>query len=467
VSSGIGKSGSVGSTSVKIGNAQGFWGDRVDAAAELAQQQPDLDYLTLDYLAEVSMSILARQRIKRPELGYAGDFVDALRLLAPHWRERQGRHRLRVISNAGGLNPHGCAAACCEVLREAGCGDMRVAVVHGDDVLSLLKSAPRDQFRHLESGRPLSDVLEGITTANAYLGADGIVEALQLDADLVITGRVADPSMVLAPCIFEFQWTPDQYDRLAAGTIAGHLIECGTQVTGGVSTDWLTTPQAETIGFPIVEVSGDGQIVVTKAMAAGGRVSARTVKEQLLYEIGDPGCYLSPDVEVSFLNLSVEQESLNRVRVVGAAGRPAPSTYKVSATHTAGFRAIGQLTIFGADAVEKAHRCAEVIAARLDAVGLKPEQWLAETIQGTAAHTTFADPHLEAAVLRMGVSDSRREVAEQFSRELMPLVTAGPQGTTGYASGRPRVQEVFGYWPCLVDKTDVLARVELLDFPGS
>jgi len=452
---------------VRIGNAQGFWGDRVDAAAELARQQPDLDYLTLDYLAEVSMSILARQRVKRPQLGYARDFVDALKLLVPHWRERKGGHRLRVISNAGGLNPVGCAEACREVLRDAGCEHLRVAVVDGDDVLDQLKAEPRDQFRHLETGQPLSDVLQDITTANAYLGADGMVKALELDADLVITGRVADPSMVLSACVHEFGWTAEQHDCLAAGTIAGHLIECGAQVTGGVSTDWLTTPGADTIGFPIVEVSSDGQIVVTKADEAGGRVSERTVKEQLLYEIGDPGCYLSPDVEVSFLNLNVTQESANRVRVTGASGRPAPSSYKVSATHTAGYRAVGELTIFGADSAQKAKRCAEITVARLNAAGLTPNRWLAETIQGTAAHTTFADSNLEAAVLRMGVSDSRREVAERFSLELMPLVTAGPQGTTGYAGGRPRVQEVFGYWPCLIDKSDVDVKVELLNGENS
>lgn len=452
------------SKTIRIGNAQGFWGDRVDAAAELAAQQNDLDYLTLDYLAEVSMSILAKQQARRPELGYARDFVDAVEQLAPLWKTRQPQHPLRVISNAGGLNPHACAVACRDVLRKEGC-DLRVAVVSGDDVLSLLKSSANHHFRHFETGEPLSDVLDQLTTANAYQGADGVVEALRLDADLIVTGRVADPSMTLAPCIHEFGWSEDDYDRLAAGTIAGHLIECGAQVTGGVSTDWLALddPATRFIGFPIVEVNAFGEIVVTKAAAAGGVVNERTVKEQLLYEIGDPAHYLSPDVEVSFLELNVRQQEANRVAVGGAKGSPPPGTYKVSATYSAGYRAIGELTIFGSGAAQKAERSAAIVAARLADAGLQPEHWLAEQIVGHAGATTYRDESLEAVVLRMGVADPRRAVAERFSLELMPLVTAGPQGTTGYAAGRPRVQEVFGYWPCLIEKTLAPPQVELLD----
>ncbi len=322
-----------------IGNAQGFWGDSVDAPAQLVSQQPDIDYLTLDYLAEVSMSILASQRERDPTGGYARDFVEVVRSLIPFWRNGS---RVRVISNAGGLNPHGCAKACGEVLRQNGLNSMRIGVVTGDDVLSLLqaagtKGARSKLFTNLETGEPLTKVLGSLVTASAYLGAQPIAKALEAGADIVITGRVADPSLTVAPCVAEFGWGWHDHDRIAGATIAGHLIECGTQVTGGISTDWLEIPDPANMGFPIVEVSSDGTCVVTKPRRTGGVVNERTVKEQLLYEIGDPDNYLSPDVTVSFLSLQVSEEKKNRVRVSGARGRAPTSSYKVSASYRDGF----------------------------------------------------------------------------------------------------------------------------------
>ena len=282
---------------LRIGNAQAFWGDRNDAAAELLAREPELDYLTLDYLAEVSMSILAVQRERDSNAGYARDFVDVVRSLTGYWRSGG---TCRLITNAGGLNPTGCAQACKAVLEDAGCPPLKIAIVTGDDVFPAAKDAAGDPdspaasgFRHLESGAAIGGVADRLVTANAYLGAGPIAQALAEGADIVITGRVADPSMVVGACVHHFGWNDDDFARLAGATVAGHLIECGAQVTGGISTDWLSLSDPARIGFPIVEVAEDGSCVVTKPAGTGGAVNEWTVKEQLLYEIGDPGAYLS------------------------------------------------------------------------------------------------------------------------------------------------------------------------------
>ena len=456
---------------VKIGNAQGFWGDSVDAPSRLVSQQPDLDYLTLDYLAEVSMSILASQRARNPSAGYARDFVEVVRSLIPFWQKGS---KVRVISNAGGLNPHGCAKACAEVLRQADINSMRIVFVTGDDVLPLLKSAGGTNggaqsklFANLETGEPLTKVFGSLVTATAYLGAQPIAEALRAGADIVITGRVADPSLTVGPCVAEFGWDWNEHDRIAGGTIAGHLIECGAQVTGGISTDWLEIPDPANIGFPVVEVSSDGTCVVTKARGTGGVVNERTVKEQLLYEIGDPDNYLSPDVTVSFLSLQVRQEKKNRVRVSGARGRPPTSSYKLSASYQDGFWAQGQLTIFGRNAVAKARQSGEVILKRVREAGYDLERSSIECVGAGACMPGLLDKSIKAelleTVLRVSVADPQREAVERFTKEMSPLICGGPQGVTGYAAGRPRVHEVFGYWPCLIDKNDVHHQVDISD----
>jgi hypothetical protein len=316
---------------LRIGNAHAFWGDRADAAPEMLAREPDLDYVTLDYLAEVSMSILAIQRERDPAAGFARDFLDVIASLAPYWASGC---RCKLVTNAGGLNPRGCAEAVRAALEKAGCRAMKIGVVSGDDVLNQVRSdhSNASAFRNLDTGAAVDDVRDRLITANAYLGAAPIVEALNAGADIVITGRVADPSLVVAPCIHHFGWRDDELNRLAGATVAGHLIECGTQVTGGISTDWLNVPGTGEIGFPIVEVAEDGTCFVTKPRGTGCRVTAATVKEQLVYEIGDPANYLSPDVAVSFLNLGVDDLRNDRVRVAGAVGRARPDTLKVSAT---------------------------------------------------------------------------------------------------------------------------------------
>ena len=441
---------------LRIANAQGFWGDDPDAPARLATQSSNLDYLTLDYLAEVSMSILAKQRQRNPNLGYARDFLDVVRSLIPIW---QSGRKLKLIANAGGLNPRACAQAAAAILKDAGLTGMKLGIVTGDDVLQLLQStsaAPSIQ-------NPKSKI-QNLLTANAYLGAAPVVEAIRRGADIVVTGRVADPSLTVAPAIAHFNWL-DDYDRIAGATIGGHLIECGTQVTGGISTNWLGLPDPGNIGFPIAEVAADGSCVITKPPNTGGRVNEQTVKEQLLYEIGDPSNYLSPDATVSFLSLHVEDLGNDRVRVYGASGKPPPPTYKVSATYAAGYHASGTLAIFGRDAAAKARRGGDIVLQRLRAAGREPQRYLAECI-GAGEMVPTSQPRTSnpvEVVLRLSAADDRRDVVEYFTRQIVPLVTSGPPGTTGYAEGRPRVHESIGYWPTLIPRDLVTPNVEILE----
>lgn len=451
------------SRSIKIANAGGFWGDSADAALYLIQQQPDLDFITIDYLAELSLAIMAIQRERDPTAGFARDFVDLVRNLAPIWRSGS---QVRLVVNAGGLNPQGCARACAEVLAKTGIHGLKIGVVAGDDVRELLLAdAENPLYRHLEEGLSLQTVADRLVAANAYFGAEPIAEALRLGAQMVITGRVADPSLTVGPCLAHFGWSGDNYAAIAGATIAGHLIECGTQVTGGISTHWLDMPDLAHLGFPIVEVDARGDCVVTKPAQSGGRVSEETIKEQLLYEIGDPARYLSPDATVSFLDLAVRSEGIDRVAVSQAVGSAPPSTYKVSASTQMGFRAEGQLVLVGDDVVRKARLCGQIVLQRVRDAGYELERSLIECLgAGDVVPGVLETPKgLQEVVLRISVVDRRREAVERFTKELAPLVTSGPQGTTGYATGRPRVRPCFGYWPCLIERSQVQAKVSIVE----
>lgn len=446
---------------LRIANAQGFWGDDNDAPARLVAQAP-IDVLTLDYLAEVSMSILAKQKSRDPSLGYARDFLDVLRSLVPFLRSGG-----KLVTNAGGLSPRECSAAAGKVLAEAGLAGIKIGTVSGDDVLPEIRAAHQQdpatkRFAHLESQQPIAGVFPKLVTANAYVGASPIVDCLQQGAQIVIGGRIADPSLAVAPAVAHFGWSSTDWDRIAGATIAGHLIECGTQSVGGISSHWLDIDH-HNIGFPIVEIADDGSCVVTKPENTGGEVTQRTVKEQLLYEIGDPGNYLSPDATVSFLSLRVEQVGKDRVKVSGATGRPMPSTYKVSATYAAGYRASGMLTVVGRDAVKKARAAADVVLTKLKRDGKLPARHLVECLGSGDATLGLMGRRddLTETVLRITVVDDRKEIVEHFTKQMIPLVTAGPQGTTGYAEGRPNVREQFAYWPCLVEREGVNLRADV------
>jgi hypothetical protein len=442
---------------VRIGNGCGFWGDNVDAPVLLAEKG-SLDYLTLEYLAELTMSILALQKQRDPKAGFAGDFLDVLpRLLS------SVAAGMKIITNAGGMNQSACADRARAILDQAGMRDRRVGVVSGDDLLPRLDEllANGHTLTNRDTGEPLSVVRDRVVSANAYLGSPPIVEALRQGASIVITGRVADAALTVAPAMQEHGWASDDWDRLAGATVAGHLIECGAQATGGLWCNWQETDLAH-VGYPIAAVAADGSCEVSKPEGTAGAVNVETVSEQLLYEVGDPAAYLTPDVVADFTSVRLTAES-EVVRVSPARGRAAPDRLKVSIAYRDGWSASGTLVIAGPGARDKARRCGEMVLGRLKRAGALPEHHHIECL-GSGDSLPGVLPIVEApeVVLRVAVRDSRRAVVERFSRELAPLVTSGPPGVTGYTTGRPQVREVFAYWPALIDRRVVEAKVALV-----
>lgn len=437
--------------SVKIGNAQGFWGDNPEAPKNLVKSMPTLDYLTLDYLAEISLSIMASQREKNREWGFALDFLSVVRDLSEEWKKGSS---LKVVTNAGGLNPMSCAKACKEALLHTIHRPFKIGVVTGDDVLpEILKEPSFPLFKNLDTYEELSPLINRIKSANAYLGAFPIVECLKRGADIVITGRVADPSLTLGPSWAFHGWKETDLDYLAQATVAGHLIECGTQVTGGISSHWQEIKCKFNLGFPYVEIFPDGSFIISKPDGTGGIVNEETVKEQLLYEIGDPDQYLSPDVRVSILRLKLDNVHPNQVKITGAKGFEPPSTYKVSLSWMAGYKAEGSVALFCPEAKLKAKQAGEMIFDHLKREGITYDDFLIEEIGSD-----------EECMLRLAVLDKREESVERFTKEIASLVASGPQGVTGYSSGRPSVRKAFGFWPCLIEKNRVLSKIEMLEF---
>lgn len=445
---------------IRIGNGCGFWGDNLDAPLPLAEHGR-LDYLTLEYLAELTMSILALQKQRDPEAGYATDFLDVLERLLPTLHAQPG---LRIITNAGGMNPQACARRARALLDGAGLADRLVATVSGDDLMPQLDQllGQGEPLAHLDSGRPLEQIRSRVVSANAYLGAQPIVEALQRGAAVVITGRVADASLAVGPAVHELGWAWDDWDRLAAASVAGHLIECGAQATGGLWSNWQEAPNLAAVGYPIAEIQADGLFRITKPAGSGGAVNRETVTEQLLYEVGDPSAYLTPDVVADFTSVQLDEEAPDVVVVRAARGKPAPPTYKVSIAYRDGFMASGTLVIFGPDAAAKAERCGALIRERLCRAGAEPALFRAECLgAGACVPGTVHSANPPEVVLRVTVRDPRRPVVERFTKELAPLVTSGPPGVTGYTGGRPPVREVFAYWPALVARSAVRPEVQL------
>jgi len=447
---------------VRVGNGQGFWGDNVDAPVELVRGGP-IDYIGMDYLAEVTLSIMMRQKRKNPDLGYATDFIDFVRRVLP---ELKGRG-VKVLTNAGGLNPRACRKRIFELAAELGVHGVRVGVVEGDDVLPRLPElvAAGHELRNMDTGEPLAPVLDRITSANAYLGARPVCEALADGADIVLCGRVTDTALALAPLAYEFGWGEEDWDRLAAGTIAGHIIECGAQCTGGNFSRWWEVPDLWNVGYPLVEASEDGSFVVTKHPGTGGMVTVDTVSEQLLYEMGPPAEYITPDVVADFTSIRLEPAGDDRVRVYGIQGRPRTGTLKISASYLAGFKTSGQITLSGPRAVDKAKLAAEVVWKRLERAGVTfPDDQRSQELLGTGATLPGVLPAVDdppEVVLRLGVRDADRAKVERFGKEIAPLITAGPPGVTGFAGGRPKPQEVVAYWPALLAREEVESRIEV------
>ncbi len=446
---------------VRVASGQGFWGDELEAPVRQVEGGP-IDYLMLDYLAEVTMSILRKQKSKDPSAGYARDFVALMERIFPACVER----KIRVVSNAGGVNSVGCAEALIEAGRRAGvAGRASVGLVTGDDLMDRLDAllAAGHDLRHMESGCPLAEVRDRVQSANVYLGAAPIVDALGRGADVVLTGRAVDAALTYGPLVHELGWSFGDYDRLAAGVVAGHLNECGAQASGGnCLADWWTIPDLANVGFPIVEASPDGTFVVTKHDGSGGVVSRASVTEQLLYEIGDPTAYMGPDVITDFTSIEIEEAGPNRVRVRGVKGRPPPERLKVSVSYSAGWKSVGTLTYAWPDAAAKARAAARVLSERLDRLGLVFAETHVELVGWDSVHGALAgDPpaDLPEVQLRFAVRADDRASVERFTREMAPLVLTGPPSVTGYATGRPRVDEIVAFWPALIDRAVVEPHV--------
>ncbi|SLN12633.1 acyclic terpene utilization AtuA family protein [Oceanibacterium hippocampi] len=443
---------------VRIGGASGFWGDSAVGAPQLVRRG-EVDYLVFDYLAELTMSILARMRAKSPDQGYAVDFVNvAMRSVL----REVASAGIRVLSNAGGVNPRACGAALAALARELGV-DLRIAVVEGDDVMPLLPEL-RDGIAEMATGAPLPDA---VISANAYLGALPVARALAEGAQVVITGRSVDSALTLGALIHEFGWAADDYDRLAAGSLAGHILECGCQATGGLHTDWEQVEGWEDIGYPIAECRADGRFVVTKPAGTGGLVTPAVVAEQMLYEVGDPGAYILPDVVCDFRAVTMEQAGADRVLVAGARGLPPTATYKVSATYLDGYRATAQLTILGIDAVRKAERTATAILDRTRALfrTLNLGDYSASHVEILGGEAAYG-PHSRArdareCVMWLAVTHDDRQALELFVREIAPAGTSWSPGTTGAGGGRPKVQPVVRLFSFLLDKATIAVTVTM------
>jgi Acyclic terpene utilisation family protein AtuA len=443
---------------IRIANGQGFWGDWLEAPVRLIEQGP-IDYLVLDYLAEVTMSILQKQRKADPNFGYARDFPPLMGRVARLLRDRN----VKVLANAGGINPLACAR---EVRRLA--PDLKIAIVLGDDVLNRIDEflAQGQEMRNIDTGEPLTSIRDRITSANAYLGAFPLAQALATGADVVISGRCADAALALAPMIHRFGWKADDWNRLSAGIIAGHIIECGAQSTGGnCIADWKNVPDFANIGYPIVEAEPDGTFCITKHPGTGGLVNLRTIKEQLLYEIGDPRHYITPDVIADFTSVRLAQADLERVRATGIIGLPQPAMLKLSISYAWGWKAIGTLVYSAPEALQKAEVADSIVRERLDQLGLEFDAVYTEffgvnAVQGPAAMPCLDPPEVQ---LRMGARGHDKRAIDRFTRELIPLVLTGPPTGTGYGEGRPSVREVIAYWPAIISRDLIQPHVEVIE----
>ena len=444
---------------IRIANGQGFWGDSLEAPLEQIRRGP-IDYLTLDYLAEVTMSILQKQKSRDPRTGYARDFVDMIARGAPDIASRG----IKIVANAGGVNPEACREAVAKALNRHG---IKIGVVAGDDILQRLEDLTSRgvELKNLDTGEPLSTILPRVQSANVYFGGEPIAFTLAQGAQIVITGRTTDTGLVLGPMMYEFGWKDDDWDRLAAGTVAGHTVECGAQCTGGnCQVDWRSIPDLADIGYPIIEAEPDGTFVITKHEGTGGRVSVASIKEQLLYEMGDPHTYITPDCIADFTTIHLEPAGENRVRFSGIHGRPATDMYKVSISYSAGFKATGMLMYSWPDAYAKARAADQILRARLDRLGLRFDSIHTEFGGANACHGPLAgEPPRDIAeiMLRVGVRSPDRAQVERFTKEIAPLALNGPPTVTGLGSGRPKVEEIVAYWPALLPKSEAWPEISV------
>ncbi len=444
---------------VRIGCGQGYWGDRLDAPIVMVARG-EVQYIAFDYLAELTLSIMQRQKQADPARGYATDFVSLCQRILPACRAKG----IRLLSSAGGVNPRACLQRVLEVATGLGLNGLRVAAVLGDDILDRLEGlrAQGVSLANMETGQPFDAIRGRVTCANVYLGAPPLVEGLRQGADVIVTGRNTDTSLFMAPMIHELGWPPDDWDRLAAGIVVGHIMECGGQACGGNfgGDDWRRFPALDRVGFPICEVFEDGRAIITKPKGTGGRVSSATVKEELLYELGDPRNYIEPDGVADFTTVRVEDVGRDRVRVWGARGRPAPERLKVSMAYQDGFMAAGQICYSWPDAVAKAKAAEQILRRRFKAVGLKARELRFDLVGLNAIHGPVGGrvPEPDEVMLRVAVRADTKAEAEKIGPEIPCLVTLGPPTGTGYG-GRARAHEVLAYWPTLIPREAVKPEV--------
>lgn len=438
--------------SIRIASGQGFWGDLQSAPLSQVSRGP-IDYLVMDYLAEVTMSILQKQKMRDPNLGYAKDLVEVCDEILPYLVERN----ITLITNGGGVNPEAARDRIFDVARVKGITGLKIGVVLGDNILPRIDEliAGGHVMRHMETGEPMADVRDRLLSANVYTGAAPVVEALRQGAQIIICGRTTDTGLTLAPMIHEFGWSMDDWDKLSAGTVAGHINECGAQASGGnFLGDWRNVPDLTDVGFPIIEAFPDGTFIVTKHEGTGGAVTRETVSEQLLYEIGDPEEYITPDCIADFTSIHLEDLGNDRVRVYGIKGRPATPFFKVSASYLDGYVAFGSLTYSAPEAFEKAKAADRILRGRLERLGLTFDEVRTEFVGMNACHGPLAKPiEPNEVMMRIGVRGQDRKSVERFGREIAPLILTGPPSVTGFSGGRPKPSDVVAYFPALLDKS--------------
>lgn len=449
---------------ITIASAQGFWGDYQDAA-ENQLNSAKVDYLVFDYLAELTMSILAKQKNQNPELGYAKDFPKLVEGIA----DKLVEGKTKIIANAGGVNPAYCAKEVKKLLENTKTGRrLKIAIIYGDDLTENIDKLIKgdEKFKNIDTHKDLSTLKKKIVSANAYLGREKVVEALKAGADIVITGRVADASLTLAALDYEFNYDAKDYNSLAKGILAGHLLECGAQASGGnCSFNWQSTPNFEKIGFPIIEAFENGEMYITKAEKLGGRVSLATVKEQLIYEIGDPKNYITPDVIADFTSVTFNEVEKNRIQISNMKGVKPTDSYKVSLSYENGYKAVATLIYTWPDVYEKVTKAEEIIKTRLTNSGYRYAEFYVEYVGLNACHK---DIHVQVPssareiLLRLSVRSLDREAVSYFTKQIAPLVLGGPPGASGYTDGKPKIREVFSYWPTLISKDKVEAKMEVL-----
>ncbi len=450
---------------IRIASGQGFWGDLLEAPVQQVTKGK-IDYLVMDYLAEVTMSILQKQKNNNPKLGYARDLPDLIKRILPTCLDKN----IKIITNGGGVNPIECANAIFENAEKLNIKNMKIAVILGDDIKDRLDEfiESGSELNNMETGESIKLIKDRIVSANVYFGALPIVDALTQGADIVITGRTTDTGLTLAPMMYEFNWKQNDYDLLSAGTVAGHILECGAQSSGGnFLGDWQSIENMAEIGFPIAEAFPNGEVVITKHDGTGGRVSYETVAEQLVYEIGNPKEYITPDCVADFTSIKIKDEGSDRVKVYNVKGLPETKFYKVSCSYSAGYSAVGSLTYSWPQALSKAKAADKILRKRLENLNLHFDEIRSEFIGYNATHETLAkeldEDDINEIVLRVAVRSNERDAVKRFGQEIAPLILTGPPSVTGFAGGRPKPSEVIAYWPALIPKDLVKPKVKIIN----